>query len=675
MCGIAGFVASDPQRPSGRGAVGAMLRALEGRGPDGEGLEEAAGGCLGHRRLAILDLSDAARQPFASEDGAVFSAVNGEIWNHRELRRELEARGHRFRSACDAEIVVHLYEEAGTGAVERLDGMFALAVWDARRRALLLARDRFGEKPLYYHAGPAGIAFASEIRALLASGAVSAAVDDAALRQFLFFRFVPAPATGFAGIHKVPPSHWLLWQDGRTTLRRWWAPPAPPERAMPDADRQTFSGAASELRRLLREAVRRRLESDVPLGLLLSGGLDSSAIAVEMAALCGNGFDTFSAGFAEEDYDETALAAAVARRVGSRHHVVRVAPDAAASLPRLVAQAGEPFADSSLVALEALARAVRPHVTVALGGDGGDEVLGGYDRYRAILLSGLLGPRAGRLAGSLLAAASAGGVLPGAAVGRRTMSGRAQRFVEALGRDPLEANAAWLACFDEAAIARLAPDGIGARPGASPDDRARDARVPDSESRAAEEGPFAVLKDAWPTTGTPLERVLYADLVRTLPDRMAFKLDIGTMSVALEARSPFLDRDLVEWAARLPGRFKVSPTRGKRLLRRAYRGELPGEVLHAPKAGFGLPVDRWLRGPLREMASDLLTGPSAVRSYAEPRAVAPLLEEHLSGRRNHDDRLWALLCLELWHRTFIDRGQAPTKVMGACPQSKEPVRG
>lgn len=660
MCGIAGIVATDPNRPPPMEEVAGMLRLLAHRGPDGEGIAAGAGGVIGHRRLAILDLSEAARQPFPSEDGRVWSAVNGEIYNHAALRRELEGRGHRFRSATDSEVVVHLYEEHGPEAVARLDGMFALAVWDARRRRLLLARDRFGKKPLYLHESSAGIAFASEIAALLALAFVPSEPDPAALSHFLTFRFVPAPFTGFRALQKIPPAHWFAWEDGRSTLRRYWAPPEPLTEAAGPADEssaaastgsprpRSFDEAAGQLRERLREAVRRRLQSDVPLGLLLSGGLDSSAIAVEMARLCGGGFDTFSAGFAEEDYDESSLAARVASRLGSRHHEIRLQPDAASSLPGLVLRAGEPFADSSLVAVEALARAVRPHVTVALGGDGGDEVLGGYDRYRALVLAGLLGERPARLAARLTGSSADGfSFLPGGTAGRRNFAGRARRFLEALGSDPLGRNEAWLACFDEEAKRRLA--GSSTR-----------------EPGPAEDS-LSLLRSCYPPSGTPLERAMHADLLRTLPDRMAFKLDTATMSVALEVRCPFLDTELVEWGARLPGRWKVSPMRGKRLLRRAYASELPAGVLKGRKAGFGLPVDRWLRGPLKDMATDLLLSPAASRELYTPRTVGPLLDEHLSGRRNHDDRLWAILCLELWHRTFVDRRPASVSAGAAAP--------
>ena len=619
-----------------------MLRLLAHRGPDGEGVIETPGACLGHRRLAIIDLSEAGGQPFANEDRTVWACVNGEIYNHKALRRDLEGCGHLFRGRCDCEVVAHLYEEHGLEMTAKLEGMFALAVWDARGRRLLLARDRLGKKPLYYYSNETGrLAFASEVAALLAAPWVPNEPDHLALHHYLAFGFVPAPLTAFRGIRKLAASEVLVWQDGRCSARRTWAPPPPPEPGGAHRwDREREAEAASALRRALGEAVRKRLESDVPLGLLLSGGLDSSVLAVEMARALPGGFSTFSVGFPDADYDESSWAERVARHVGSKHHAIRVLPDAVSSLPRLVERYGEPFADSSAVAVEALARAVRPHVKVVLGGDGADELFGGYDRYRAIAISERMntGPAAPLLrpAGRVLRVAAGALSRAGSGMqGRRNLSGRLWRFAGGLGRAGLERNEEWIAFFTDGMRRALCSEKLLADLG--------------------DEDPMDALRRRYPSSGGVLERVMHADLVFGLPDRMLVKLDGATMSVGLEARCPFLDRPLVEWAARLPARMKVGWKQGKPLLRRAYRDALPAEILGRRKAGFGLPVDRWLRGPLREMASDLLSRESvAGRGLFRPKEVSGMLREHDIGARNHDDRIWALLCLELWFRSFVD---------------------
>lgn len=642
MCGIAGIVEPERESPPALAELRRMLGHLRRRGPDGEGEMSRPGACIGHRRLAIIDLTEAARQPFPDESGSAWCAVNGEIYNHVELRRELELKGHVFRSRCDSEVVVHLYEEHGVDLTNRLEGMFALAVWDESRRRLLLARDRFGEKPVYWNETDGRITFASTIEALLAARHVPNEPDPVALDQFLTWRFVPAPGTGFRGIAKLPAGHRLVWERGRSTLHRWWAPPEPDGRGGAEDPRPP----STRLRELLGASVRARLESDVPLGLLLSGGLDSSVIAVEMARVLGGDLHTFSAGFEETDYDESELAAHVARRVGSRHHPVRIAPDVAESLPRLVLRYGEPFADSSALAVEAVARAVRPHVRVVLGGDGGDEVFGGYDRYRAMALSRRVGAGPGRLIAGPLARA-AGAI--GRRKDRRNVAGRASRFVEALARPPLERNERWLSCFGEEARRAVRAEGGPWPEESEPIGLLRACYTTASPGLSG--GPGAADRAA-----DPIAAAMHADLMFTLPDRMLFKLDGATMSVALESRSPFLDTALVEWAAGLPVNVKVDARRGKRVLREAYRDELPREVVAGAKAGFGLPVDHWLRGPLRPMTGDLLGGRGLrERGWLSPRGVSDLLAEHYDGRANHDDRIWALLCLELWFRAFIDR--------------------
>ena len=638
MCGICGFASVRRERPVDRDLVRSMLAKLRHRGPDGEGAVFGTGAALGHRRLAIIDLSDAAAQPFEAERGRVFASVNGEIYNHRALRGDLEAQGHRFRSHSDCEVVLHLYEEHGADFPERLEGMFAAAVWDDERERLVLARDRLGEKPLYYHEDAERIVFASEIGALLADRSIGREIDDLAIHHYLTFRFVPSPHTGIHGVRKLPPGCTLVWERGRSTFRRHGAPPHPGAGSGPESaaggGRRAPAVRPEDVRGAIAAAVASRLESDVPIGILLSGGIDSAIVALETAAVTRSAVKTFTVSFAENDYDESARARLVAEAIGSEHHELPVRPDLAADLPEIVAHYGEPFGDSSAAAVWLLAREVRRHVKVALGGDGGDELFGGYDRYRALKIAAGLGPVGG---GSILPVAAKIARLIPITRGRRNIPGRLDRFAAAGAAGPLEANGVWLSCFS----------------------REEKGRLCGAEFRARMSGvdSLDLLRGLYRGDGDFLDDVFYADMNLLLPDDLLLKVDIASMASSLEVRSPLLSRPLVDFAARIPSGEKVGRRRGKEILRRAYDGLLPAPIVRGRKAGFGLPVDRWLRGPLRAMVRDLIPRGCAVgRGYLDPSSVAELLDEHESGRANNDDRIWALLCLELWLRTFVGAG-------------------
>jgi len=629
MCGIAGHASADATAPGALAIVRRGIERLAHRGPDGEGVKTMPGCALGHRRLAIIDLSERGAQPMANEDGTIWIVFNGEIYNHVELRRDLEAR-HPFRSQSDTEAILHLYEERGPGAVEALRGMFAFALWDARNRRLLLARDRLGKKPLHYAATDAGIAFASELPALAAMG-VARDFDPSVLGTYLALGYVPAPATPLKGVRRLPAGSLLLYESGRTEERRYWSPPSasrgPVPRSQPSP--RDAAEAAERIGPLLEESVRIRLRSDVPLGVFLSGGLDSAVVSAMAAREVGKPLRTFTIVFEEAGYDESALSRETAAAIGSDHQEIRVEARAAEALPSLIRHLGEPLADSSLVAVHRLSQAVRKEVKVVLSGDGGDEVFLGYDRYRAHRIAARwrrLPTLARRSARTALDA------LPGARR-RRNLKGRASRFLAAAEADPFEANDRW--------ICRFHPDDLAGI--LTPEARAL---IPDDPLR-----PFHDLYRAVPEA-SPLDAVARADLALWLPEDVLRKVDGASMACALEVRSPLLDHLVVEAAASLPAEVRMPGSRGKEILRRLARGIVPPRVLGGRKAGFGLPVDRWLRsGPLRDLAFDSLTSPSAaIRGMIRAEAPARLLDEHLSGNANHDEAIWSLLVLEIFLR-------------------------
>ena len=617
MCGIAGIVRA-PGEPPSRETLDEMGLALAHRGPDDAARALYGRAGFAFRRLSIIDVAGGA-QPIDNEDGTAHVVLNGEVYNHAELRAELEGRGHRFRTRSDVETVVHGYEEWGDGVVARLRGMFAFALWDEPRQRLLLARDRLGKKPLVYHESGGRLSFASELRALLRDPEVPRRPDLGAIHRYLTLQYVPAPLTAFESVRKLPPAHLLVFEDGRARVERYWTLSFQPPLALDEAE------AASEVRRLLRDAVRVRLMSEVPLGAFLSGGLDSSSVVALMAEF--GPVKTFSVGFEDEDYSELPYARQVAARYGTDHHEFVVKPDAAEILPRLVEHYGEPFADSSALPTWYLARLTRQHVTVALNGDGGDELFAGYDRYRALTAYRLLArlPAGGGPARAL--AASAGTTLPA----------RVRRLLAAASSTPEESYARTVSVFAPEEVLRLyTPEMIAHTRGVDPYDGLR--------------GAFAA-SDAPDLLG----RTLHVDTLTYLPGDLLVKVDIATMAHGLEARSPLLDHPLVEFAARLPSRLKRRGSRGKRVLRRAVADLLPPAVLRRPKAGFGVPIGRWFGGELRGHLEDILLSPAALgRGFFDPEAVRALVRSHRPGFRGRSAQLWALLMLELWCRRFLD---------------------
>jgi len=638
MCGITGAVWTDPEKALDEHTLRRMVQALRHRGPDEEGSHTAElctrpgyaatpGVALGHRRLAIIDVAGG-QQPLGNEDGSVWVVFNGEIYNYRELRRRLEGAGHRFRTQSDTEAIVHLYEDEGPGLLEHLNGMFALALWDANQGQLLLARDRLGQKPLVYRLERGRLLFASELKSLMEVPGVPREIDPQALDAYLTYQYVPHPSTIFRGIAKLPPAHYAVYREGRLALRSYWQPDFNLERDRPHGE------DVDELRELLTSSVEMRLQSEVPLGAFLSGGIDSTIIVGLMQRLSDQPIRTFSIGFPVPEYDETEYARLAAERFGTRHEEFRVEPDAVDVLDRLVWHFDEPFADSSAVPTWYVSELTRRHVTVALSGDGGDELFAGYPRYRAVWLAS----RFDRLPGVLrrVLAGRYWQRLP-ASPRQKSFRRRLKRFLEALGQPPLRRYLEWIAIFNESRRAELYDDEfLAALPDADPLEFLARAQARSSH------------RD--PVTSTSL-----TDLVTYLPCDLMTKVDVASMAHGLECRQPFLDHRVVELAAGMPVERKFRRGRGKRILLEAFADLLPEAIQRRPKMGFGVPLDRWFRGPLAPFAREVLSDRRTLqRGFFRPEAVTRLLEDHLSGQFDHSYRLWALLVLELWQRRWMD---------------------
>lgn len=631
MCGIAGKVSLD--RPIDRLTIENMTDALRHRGPDDADVWVGDGVGLGSRRLAIIDLSPRGRMPMTNEDGSLRLVFNGEIYNFEQLRRDLEERGHAFHSDTDSETLLHLYEEEGTAAITRLRGMFAFAMWDAHRRRLWLGRDRLGKKPLFYRLQGRELSFGSEVRALLRDPSVDARPDVAAIDRYLTWGTVPGPWCAIAGVRKLPPAHHLVFEDGHLSLERYWRLSYRPKRLEAEPDLR------EELRHQIDTAVRLRLISDVPLGALLSGGIDSSVVVAAMRRVTSGPIRTFSIGFDRSEYNELGYARQVARRFETDHHELVVKPDASGWLQKVAQVYSEPFADSSALPSLALCAMARQTVTVALSGDGGDESFIGYDRHRAMRLAGV----AARLPGP---AREAAGRLARLLPVNRTKSllARARRFGETMALNPVAQYTNWLTCATPGLKRELYGPALQATLETSGENDLREAF------------------DASDAESLP-EQAAHADLQRYLPDDLLVKMDIASMAHGLEVRSPLLDHHVVEFAASLPLELKLRGRVQKYLLKEAFREELPREILSRRKMGFGVPVDHWLRHELRGEAYEILLDDRTVRrGYFRKAAVQRLLDEHSAARANHQCVLWALLMLELWHSNFID---APQRIVSA----------
>jgi asparagine synthase (glutamine-hydrolysing) len=625
VCGIVGIVNFNPQEAVDEARLKRMRDVLRHRGPDGEGLWTDGPVGLGHRRLAIVDVATG-QQPMTNEDGSCWITYNGEIYNHASLRPELVARGHRYRSQSDTETILHLYEEEGERCVERLQGMFAFALWDGPRRRLLLGRDRLGIKPLYYAVTDQELLFASEIKAILAVGRLRSAFNESVLPEFLATGFVSGPQTFFRGVRKLEPGRTIVWSPGTgISERRYWRLPFEPDgRAAGLVERATEIGAH------LRATVRSHLMSDVPLGLFLSGGIDSSALAALMAPMVREPIRTFAVGFTEPRANELPYARLMAKAVGAHHREVVVsAQDFFDALPRLVWHEDEPIAFPSSVPLYFVSRLAQEHVKVVLTGEGADELFLGYNRYRVTALNQRLGsmygvvtpPRVRRLGAELA----------------RKLPAPLRRYAERsfLAHPP----GARDLFFENFAVfpTRLQRE-LWANPA-----RFAGTEVFAEGLRCYGEGP-----------GGPLERMGRADMQTYLVE-LLMKQDQMSMAASVESRVPFLDHGFVEHVTAMPAHFKVRGWRTKVTLREAVRDLLPREILTRRKMGFPVPVGHWLRGQFWPVVEDLVLGPRALqRGFFDPISLKRLAMEHRQGLREHGDRLWLLLNLELWQRIFLD---------------------
>ena len=624
MCGIAGYLAAGTiDAVAMREIVARMCQAIRHRGPDMNGITVQAPACLGHQRLSIIDLSAEGAQPMSNEDGTVSIVVNGEIYNFVGLREELQHKGHRFRSRSDSEVVLHLYEEEGPGFLRRLRGMFAIALWDARVRQLILARDPVGKKPIFYYQGKPGLLFASELQGLLASALVPREPNFDAIDTYLGLQYVPSPESAFAGVRKLRPGHMLICREGQ----------APAEERYHELDFRPSAGRdaralATELRQRLDEAVRLRMVADVPVGAFLSGGVDSSLVVAIMARASERPIKTFSVGFPQQDSSELPFARLVARRYATEHTEMIVRPDMVAIVPRLVQHYGEPFADPSAVPTWYLCEQTRRHVTVALSGDGGDESFAGYSRYRAARLAHTLLrlPRSvrGGLA-ALLRHWPFPSMQPVRKFGFSLAQSEAARYA---GRISHLEHGERLALYRPEWQERFRSDSVSQRF--------------DEILRAS-------------AAIDPIGRLLDLDIRTYLPDDILVKVDIASMAHALEVRSPLLDQEVMAFAASLPTQLKMRGFSTKLILRQVARELLPRAILRRGKQGFGLPIDRWMREDLAPMARDtLLDATARARGIFAPTGVERLLAAHQRGEPR-GLQIWNLMMLELWFRRFIDR--------------------
>ena len=617
MCGICGVAGGDPA--GGRDLVHRMCSAMVHRGPDDEGIEQLGGVTLGMRRLSIIDL-EGGHQPMHNEDSTVWVVQNGEIYNHLELRKLLLAGGHTFNTHSDTEVLVHGYEEWGEEMVERLNGMFAFAVLDRRNGTVLLARDRMGIKPMHYAIDGKRFVFASELKALLRDPALRQGVDPAALDQYLAYEFVPSPRSIVLGINKLQPAHILTWsvKDGTHRIRRYWSP----ELGVADGHR-SLDEESERLREVLRESVRKELISDVPLGVFLSGGIDSSAVAAMMTQLGGD-VKSFSVGFADRSFDESRYARQVAHHLGTEHRELTLEPDMLLGLiPKLPSLLDEPMGDASIIPTYLLSEFTRRHVKVALGGDGGDELFAGYPTLQAhrlaayylraprVLREGVVEPLVRRLPVSR---------------GNLSFDFRAKRFVGGARYPVAERHQRWMGSFNAQERAVL----------------------------LAREVPHEV-EDGEAAYADPLNQVLALDMRLYLENDILVKLDRASMMASLEGRVPLLNNDFVEYATHLPLNMKLRGLRSKFLLKRALRGLLPEAILNRPKKGFGIPVAHWFRGPLKEQLLSVLSPERIARKgFFDPAAVAALIGDHLDGRRDNRKQLWTLFAFELWHDGYVN---------------------
>src|SRR2546423_418422 len=641
MCGINGIALSSRSRRQLDVRVLERMRdVITHRGPDEEGIFVDGRVGLGHRRLSIVDVA-AGHQPMTNEDGSLHITYNGEIYNHADFRESLEARGHVYRTHCDTETILHLYEEEGARSVERLRGMFAFAIWDARRRELFIARDRLGVKPLYYvHADDGSLYFASEIKSLLEARAVAPEVNFAALPDYLANHATSGEGTLFSGVKRLLPGHTLLWRDGQVEIEKYWDVTFA-RGADEEVRRKTDGEYVEEWAELFRASVRLRLMADVPLGMFLSGGIDSSAIAAVMSGMVGSPVKTFSVAFAEGEANELEYARMVARAFGTEHHEILITPEQFfGALPALVWHEDEPLAHPSSVALYFVSRLASRHVKVVLTGEGSDELLAGYERYRKTVYNLALGARYNKWAGGALRSAVRSRI-----EGLPTKSKIRQKLSRTFLCLPPQIESIY---FDNFAVFSRAMQ--------------HDLLTAETKERAdGSLDPYTEVRRYLETTDadTLLNKLLYAD-AKTYLQELLMKQDQMSMAAPIESRVPFLDHKLVEFTSRLPERLKLRGWTTKYILRRSMKGVLPEAILKRSKLGFPVPVGSWFRGAFRSVIDEYVLGERAVgRGLFDPRFVRSLVARHQSGAEDQTERLWALVNFEMWMRRFIDGEAAP----------------
>jgi asparagine synthase (glutamine-hydrolysing) len=628
MCGISGLVYRDPERPVEQAVLERMNAAIRHRGPDSDGFYFRPGVGLAMRRLAIVDLHTG-DQPLSNEDGSVWIVFNGEIYNYPQLRPELEKRGHIFRTHSDTEAIVHLYEEHGLDCVQHLRGMFAFAIWDEKKRRLLIARDRVGKKPLYYAEHDGALLWGSELKCLLEYPGFPREADLAAIHHYLTLQYVPDPQSALQHARKLPPAHRLVWEGGRTTIERYWDLSYEPKWQTPEPELR------EQVRAKIEDAVRIRLMSDVPLGAHLSGGIDSAVVVALMAGMSDRPVKTFSIGFKEAAFNELEHARAVAEKFRTEHHEFIVEPHALEVLPQLVEHFDEPFADAAAIPTWYLSKLTREHVTVALNGDGGDEAFGGYQRYFADPLADFY-----RLVPEFL---------------RHGVIDRVLRSLPTQSGKPVERSVVTALRH----LTRAADLPVGAsiiRWGSFFTEEEKGALYTGEMQRSLTAPPtHELLEESFRTAlaKSRLDRTLSTDFHNYLPGALLPKVDRMTMAHSLEARSPFLDHEVLELSARLPESLKVRGTTTKRILRELFAGLLPETITKRGKMGFSVPLGLWFRGPLATPLRDILLADNArVFQYLRRAPIKALFEENAAGRADHGKRLWALLNLEIWLQKY-----------------------
>ena len=619
MCGIAGIANTRGEEVDAQ-AIRQMSQTLVHRGPDDEGIFVKDGVGLGMRRLSVIDVTGG-HQPVFNEDGSVAVVCNGEIYNFRDLRDELQRAGHCFCTHSDTEVIVHLYEEHGAECVKKLRGMFAFALYDERRRRLLLARDRVGKKPLHYALAEGRLLFGSEIKAILAVAPELNQIHSEALLQYCYFGYVPDPLTAFSAIKKLPAGHILEFEQGKIAIRQYWDFPRYGTHR-PQSEEECLE----QLEHLLGEAVQLRLVSDVPLGALLSGGADSSLVVALMAKAASGPVKTFSIGFRQADFDEAGYARKVAERFGTEHHELVLEPDIVQTVDTLASVLEEPFGDSSMLPTFYVCKLARRHVTVALSGDGGDELFAGYDRYRILLRdrSYTWLPDVARKFYREHVHDSVPYAMPGHSLAYSVSLPWHERYIEGISLKPFQ----------------------------------REMRLLSEDFARSAVDPLQSMRDVLQAApgDSALDRVLYLDSKTYLPGDILTKVDRMSMANSLEARVPLLDHVFVEWVTALPSDWKLRGRAQKYILRKlAERVGVPKEVLDRPKRGFSLPLVHWMRHELKDLIVTTLTEPRSVqRGYFNPKGVQRMLDEHFRGRRDHSARIWRLLMLELWQRNFVE---------------------